>query len=311
MTQLASLAPATPLPSPYTAVVQLVLDSLPSPLSRAMYEKALRDFFLWWEGQGRPPFTKAAVQAHRAYLEAKGYASSTVNQRLAAIRKLAVEAADNHLLALDHAASIARVKGVRRLGTRTGNWLTEGQAGQLVNAPASTSLKGKRDRALLALLVGCGLRRRELATLDIEDLQQRESRWVIVDLRGKHGRVRSVPVPPWVKVAVDDWLAACGFIEGRVFCAVSRHRKITGRTLSGQAVLDTVRHYGKQIGLDNIRPHDLRRTCAKLCRGWGGELEQIQILLGHASIQVTEQYLGTKQDLQHAPNDRFVLQWEK
>jgi integrase len=92
---------------------------------------------------------------------------------------------------------------------------------------------------------------------------------------------------------------------------VSRHGKISSRTISEQAVLDNVRQYGKQVGLENIRPHDLRRTCAKLCRSRGGELEQIQLLLGHSSIQVTEQYLGTKQSLQDAPNDRFVLRWQK
>lgn len=306
-----TLAPAAPPIFPYAAVITLVLNSVSSPLTRAMYEKALRDFFTWWEEQGKPAFTKASVQAHRAALEAKGYAASTINQRLAAIRKLAVEAADNQLLSLDHAAAIAHVKGVRRLGTRTGNWLTEKQAEQLINAPLPETLKGKRDRALLALLVGCGLRRRELSTLDIHDIQQREGRWVIVDLEGKHGRIRSVPVPPWVKVAVDDWLAAADFTTGRIFCAVSRYGKITGRTLSEQAVLDNVRQYGQQIGLENIRPHDLRRTCAKLCRSRGGELEQIQLLLGHSSIQVTEQYLGTKQSLHNAPNDRFVLHWEK
>jgi integrase/recombinase XerD len=312
MIQLAPiLAPPIPPISPYEAVTLLVLDSVSSPLTRAMYEKALRDFFAWWEEQGRPEFTKATVQAHRAALEAKGYAASTINQRLAAIRKLAVEAADNNLMALDHAAAITRVKGIPKSGIRIGNWLTEKQAEQLINAPTPETLKGKRDRALLGLLVGCGLRRRELSTLNIQDIQQREGRWVIVDLEGKHGRVRSVPVPPWVKVAVDDWLTAVSFTAGRIFCAVSRHGKITSRTISEQAVLDNVRQYGKQIGLENIRPHDLRRTCAKLCRSRGGELEQIQLLLGHSSIQITEQYLGTKQNLQDAPNDRFVLHWQK
>jgi integrase len=292
-------------------VTTLVLDSVASPLTRTMYEKALRDFFTWWEEQGRPEFTKAAVQTHRAALEAKGYASSTINQRLAAIRKLAIEAADNQLIPLDQAAAIARVKGIPKAETQTRNSLTEKQAEQLINAPTPETLKGKRDRALLALLVGCGLRRRELSTLNVEDIQQREGRWIIIDLEGKRGRIRSVPVPPWVKMAVDDWLAAVNFTDGRIFCAVSRHGKIASRSISEQAVLDNVRQYGKQIGLENIRPHDLRRTCAKLCRSRGGELEQIQLLLGHSSIQITEQYLGTKQDLQDAPNDRFVLRWQK
>jgi integrase len=297
--------------SPYAAAMTLVLNAVSSPLTRAMYEKALRDFFLWWEEQRRPEFTKRTVEAHRAALEAKGYSASTINQRLAAIRKLAVQAADNNLLSLDDAAAITRVKGIPKSGVSTGSWLTEKQAEQLINAPMPETLKGKRDRALLGLLVGCGLRRRELSTLNVEDIQQRDGRWVIIDLEGKHGRVRSVPVPPWVKMAIDDWLSDSGFTAGRLFCAISRHGQIVGRTISEQAVLDTVRQYGTQIGLENIRPHDLRRTCAKLCRSRGGELEQIQLLLGHSNIQITEQYLGTKQALHDAPNDRFVLRWEK
>lgn len=303
-----TLLTAPPVP-PHDPLIQLALDAVSSPLTRAMYDRALREFFRWWEAEGRPSFSRATVQAHRVYLETQGYSASTINQRLAAIRKLAVEAADNNLLPLDQAAAIARVKGVRRSGVRIGNWLSENQAEQLINAPTPDSMKGKRDRAMLALLVGCGLRRRELTRLRIEDIQQREGRWVLVDLEGKHGRIRSVPVPSWVKAAVDEWLVSVGFASGSVFCAIDRHGNILHRSISEQAILDNVRQYGKQVGLD-IRPHDLRRTCAKLCRSRGGDLEQIQLLLGHSSLKVTEQYLGTKQDFHAAPNDRVVLRWQ-
>jgi integrase len=77
-----------------------------------------------------------------------------------------------------------------------------------------------------------------------------------------------------------------------------------------QGVLDLVAAHGAAIDV-KLRPHDARRTCAKLCRNAGGELEQIQLLLGHASIQTTERYLGTKQDLQNAPNDRLRLKWRE
>jgi integrase len=102
------------------------------------------------------------------------------------------------------AAGIQRVKGAKRQGVRMGNWLTHKQAEDLINAPDPNRLKGKRDRALLAVLIGCGLRRSEAAALTFAHIQQREGRWVIVDLIGKHGRVRSVPMPSWAKVAIDD-----------------------------------------------------------------------------------------------------------
>ena len=91
---------------------------------------------------------------------------------------------------------------------RVGNWLTKEQAEQLLAAPDTSILKGKRDRALLSLLLGCGLRRNELAELHFSDIQQREGRWVIVDLKGKHGRIRTVPMPGWAKVAIDVWRRA-------------------------------------------------------------------------------------------------------
>ncbi len=106
----------------------LVLDGVTSPHSRRAYSKALDGFFLWWDSDGSPPFTKATVQAFRAKLEGDGLAGATINVRLSAIRKLAVEAADNGLLDPDLAAGIGRVKGAKRLGVRLGNWLTLAEA---------------------------------------------------------------------------------------------------------------------------------------------------------------------------------------
>jgi integrase len=293
--------------APLDQVKKLVLDAVSSRLTRAMYGKALDDFFLWRRQQGMPAFTRAAVQAHRAMLESKGYAPSTINQRLAAIKKLAHEASANGLLSAEMAAGIEQIAGVKQQGTRAGNWLTRAQAEALINCPDPATPKGRRDRALLALLVGCGLRRGEAASLSLEHIQQRDGRWVIVDLRGKHGRIRTVPVPAWVKQAVDLWCTAAGITADRILRALNRHACITGVSLSPQAILAAVGFYGRELGL-TIKPHDLRRTCAKLCRAGGGELEQIQLLLGHASIQTTERYLGTRQNLADAPNDRLGLQ---
>src|SRR5262245_43451944 len=75
---------------------------------------------------------------------------------------------------------------------------------------------GLRDRAILGLLIGCGLRRDELANLTFGHLQQRDGRWVIVDIVGKGRRVRTVPVPGWAKLLVDRWAAAAGISEGLV-----------------------------------------------------------------------------------------------
>ena len=123
----------------------------------------------------------------------------------------------------------------------------------------------------------------------------------VLDLVGKHGRVRTAPMPTWVKVAVDAWASPASVAEGHVFRPVNRADRVAGEALGEKVVWQLIKPYADAAGVPGIAPHDLRRTCAKLCRAGGGELEQIQLLLGHASVQTTERYLGTKQDLVHAP----------
>jgi integrase len=94
---------------------------------------------------------------------------------------------------------------------------------------------------------------------------------------------------------------------GVVFRPVNRGDEVCGERLSEKVVWWFLRRYAEAVGVPGIAPHDARRTCAKLCRAAGGELEQIQLLLGHAFVQTTERYRGTKQDLVHAPKDGITL----
>jgi site-specific recombinase XerD len=285
----------------------LVLDSVSSPITKRVYNMALDEFMAWFRLARRPGFTKATVSAWRVSLEARGLGSSSIIIRMSAIRKLAVEASDNGLLAPELAAGIAHVKSAKSVGIRVGNWLTLRQAQTLLSTPDTATMKGLRDRAILAVLLGCGLRRSEVAALTLAHVQQRDGRWCIVDLVGKHGRVRTVPMPTWVKVAIDAWTSAAGLSDGRVFRPVNRGDKVQGEAMSEKVVWQMLQQYASDAGVPGIAPHDCRRSCAKLCRAAGGELEQIQLLLGHASVQTTERYLGTKQDLVNAPNDAFKL----
>jgi len=285
----------------------LVLDSVSSPITRRVYNMALDEFIAWYQEAPRPGFTKATVSAWRVSLEARGLGSSSIIIRVSAIRKLAVEAADNGLLAPELAAGIARVKSAKSVGIRVGNWLSLRQAQALLSAPDTATVKGLRDRAILAVLLGCGLRRSEVAALTVAHVQQRDGRWCIVDLVGKHSRVRTVPMPTWVKVAIDAWTSVACLADGRVFRPVNRGDKVQGEAMSEKVVWQMLQQYATDAGVPGIAPHDCRRSCAKLCRAAGGELEQIQLLLGHASVQTTERYLGTKQDLVNAPNDAIKL----
>src|ERR1035438_6400769 len=237
---------------------RLVLDSVSSPIPRRVYNLGLDEFFEWFGREPRPGFTKATVCAWRVALEARGLGAVSINVRITAVRKLAVEAADNGLLAPELAAGITRVKGAKSIGVRVGNWLSVQQAQKLLNAPDVSTKKGLRDRAMLAVLLGCGLRRSEVAALTMKHIQQRDGRWCIVDLVGKHGRVRTIPVPTWVKVAIDAWTSAAGITDGFVFRPVDRAGKAQGVGLSEKVIWQLPQGYAAAAGVPGIAPHDLR-----------------------------------------------------
>src|ERR1700680_3097931 len=132
---------------------RLVWDSVSSPITKRVYNLGLDEFFEWYGREPRPGFTKATVSAWRVAVEARGLGSISINVRITAVRKLAVEAADNGLLAPELAAGITRVKGAKSQGVRVGNWLSLRQAQALLNAPDVTTKKGLRDRAMLAILL--------------------------------------------------------------------------------------------------------------------------------------------------------------
>jgi integrase len=296
--------PASPLPVDprLLELKRMVLDSVVSANSKRNYAQALDGLFLFAAGR---PLTRALLMEWRATMEE--HAPSTVNVRLSAMRKMVTEARRNGMLGAEEAANLTDVPNVRQQGTRLGNWLTKEQARELLTIPDRNTLKGKRDYAILALLVGCGLRRRELSGLNMEDIQMRENRWVIADLRGKGGRIRAVAVPVWVKQGINVWLTGARIEEGRLFRSVKKGGKRIGESLGDWAVWAIVEQSAKEIGIERFGAHDLRRTCAKLCRKAGGDLEQIKFLLGHSSIQTTERYLGSEQEIAVAVNDDLGL----
>src|SRR5579863_9121318 len=227
----------------------LVLDSVSSPITKRVYNMALDEFYTWFQQAPRPGFTKATVSAWRVSLEDRKLGSSSIIIRMSAIRKLAAEAADNGMLAPELAAGIARVKSVKSTGIRVGNWLSARQAQSLLNAPDITTVRGLRDRAILAVLLGCGLRRSEVAALTFAHVQQRYGRWCIVDLVGKHSRVRTAPMPAWVKVTIDAWTLAADVADGRVFRPMNLGDYVAGERLGEKVVWQLLKHYAAEIGI--------------------------------------------------------------
>src|SRR5271157_4322033 len=194
-----------------------VLNTLPSVHSRRSYTFAIDRFIAWYCSEPRLTFNRAVVVRYRSHLEGLSLSAATINSHLSAIRRLADESAESGWLSPELAIGIRRVQGVKRLGRKSGNWLTRNQAQELVNAASNTDLRGWRDGAVLGLLLGCGLRRSEVVGWNLDQLQSREGRWVIVNLVGKGARLRTVPVPSWSKELVDAWLRHSGVTDGKVF----------------------------------------------------------------------------------------------
>ncbi len=303
-----TLAPleAGSAPSRYDQLRVVVLNGVTAENSKRNYALALDELSAFCL-ERQQPVSRTLILALRAAMLDRNLSASTINVKLSAIRKLINEAKRAGVIGAEEAAQMTDVPNVRQQGTRLGNWLTKDQAKELLTVPDRSTLKGKRDYAILALLVGCALRRNELAMLDVETIQLREGRWVLADLCGKGRRIRTVAVPMWVKQGINAWMIAAGVEDGRLLRRVTKAGKPKGDGLSDWAVWSVVEQTAKDIGIERFGAHDLRRTCAKLCRKAGGDLEQIKFLLGHSSILTTERYLGSEQEIAVAVNDILGL----
>ena len=301
------------------ALIPIVTDTLGSPHSRRAYAHYLSEFLAWC-GPRREPFSRGLVMSYRALLVANGAGSARVNLALNAIRKLALEAADRGLMDPGAAAAIAKISGIKQRGRRTGYWLTLEQARALLELSAGTGPRQARNRVILALLMGCGLRRQEACDLSVGQVQQRDGRAVLVDLRGKGEKLRTVPMPAWAAEAVENWLA-CRRVRALdsaapLLCPIAHIGKdapMNSEGLNSEGRPEYHRlnpanlhymvvNYGRKMGLE-LTPHDLRRTFAKLALAGDAKLEQIQVALGHSSLVVTQRYLGVDLDLRNAACD--------
>jgi site-specific recombinase XerD len=168
----------------------MVLDAVQSPHSKRNYAKALDDLFQFCASR---PLSRSLLMEWRAGMEA--LSPSTINVRLSAVRKLVGEARRNNMIGSEEAASLTDIPNISQKGTRLGNWLTREQAKELLAVPDRSTLKGKRDYVILALLVGCALRPNELAELDVATIQQREEGGSWPTSKAKAGASAPSPSP--------------------------------------------------------------------------------------------------------------------
>jgi integrase len=291
-------------PCSLIALRRMLSNSVVSRHTQRAYLTAFDGLFTLASGR---PISRMILMEYRSSMIGAGLSPSTVNQRLCAIRKLVNEARDNGLLDPAEAVRITSVVGVPQSGVRLGHWLSGDESKRLLAVPDRTRLIGKRNFSILSVLVHCALRREELAHVDMSRLQKREGRWVLVDIVGKRGRRRTIPVPLAAKKALDDWTTAAGITSGPIFRRMRKAGIVTNFPLSAWSIWDVVVRSAQAAGIQDLAPHDLRRTCAKLCRKAGGELDQIQALLGHAELNTTAIYVQSTQNIGNAVNDQIAL----
>jgi site-specific recombinase XerD len=239
-----------------------VLNSLTSLDAQRGYRHAIDEFVDWYSSEPRLAL-KRMVLRYRSHLESRQLAPGTVNLRLGAVRRLAYEAADCGLLSAVLRLLFVALKAWRSWWVRLGNWLTAEQGQALWQAPDHQRMKGKRDRALRTLLLACGLTRHEAAALRLDHLPQREEHWAIVDLVGKGGHVRTVPVPDWVRTELDECIAAAAIDRGKLFRRVNQVGRTWGDGMTAKAVWHIVKESAKRI-VAKLAPHDLRRSVGRL-----------------------------------------------
>jgi site-specific recombinase XerD len=280
-TNALQLNPGSGKTTAYTAcllheVAHAAVLGMPSLQTQRVYAYHITEYLRFSNGQ----ITRAIVQAWITGLRGQGKGAASLNQSLSAVKKLVEELAERGVIDRTTAQGVDSLKGQKQRGVRVGNWLTIEQATRLMNYPGPGDL---RDRALLALMVGCGIRRSEAAGLTWSALQRRSDRWVLADIKGKGGRVRTVAVPDFVFQRLDGYMeiGQCKAPEKSIF------------NLSASGIWWVVKAWAGRAGLGSISPHDLRRTYAALSEEGGAPIRQIQSEMGHSSLSTTERYLGT------------------
>lgn len=292
----------------WVAVRDHVVRSCVSPHSQRAYGGSIRSYIVWFQRTRQQGLSKLSVLNYRDYLlHHKKLAPKSINLQLTALRRLTQEAREAALIDAPTATGILRIPMVPNRGVRAGVWLPREQAKRILAGPNKRTVVGKRDYLVLMLMLRCGLRRAEIAHLEMKVVREEQDRWVLANLRGKGKRVRTLPLPGVVKNAWDSWVDAAGIESGYVVRAIDRHGHVWGVGVTEDTIWRIVGRYAQQALGKHVAPHDLRRTFGRLCYELTKDLREIQQLYGHSSVMTTERYLGVEQNLVDPVNDRLGL----
>lgn len=266
-----------------------------SAASIPMYDQVIEDF-LSFAAEHMNEFGGSFSVAFSSYLNNlrdRGYALGSLTSKRVQLRRFFEWGSRVGWISMSIYHEICQIKLPRAHGRRAGNWLTFEQMQALLNAPDITTAIGRRDKAMLALMLGCALRRSEVVRLTWEHLVRYGDTWVIKNMDRKHHRTQDyIPVPAWVIKVLDQYMPYDQRKDMlRVIVSYDKHGNARSN-ITTDAVWRIVRAYAEKLGLGNITPHDLRRSWAREAKNKGLDISQIQLALGHESVATTEKYIN-------------------
>lgn len=269
------------------------LASLESPQSRRTMRAALdeiayliccdrKPFAIRWVN-----FRSQHVVAIRSTL-AETYAAPTVNKMLSALRGVLRAASDLGQMNGEEFSRAIGIEGIKSETLPRGRALPPDEIGVLLDTCCSDlTPAGARDAALIALLSGCGVRRAEVAALDVDDYDANSA---TLSILGRRNTGRSVPVPLRACEALADWIGVRGGEAGALFRPIAKGGKIERRHMTAQAIYDALIKRARRAGISHLSPHDFRRTFVSNLLDAGTEISTVQMLAGHANVTTTARY---------------------
>jgi len=298
-------APAEMSGADFGALIDIVIPSVYNARTRYRYSSVLKHLMAWMQKQGMF-FCRVTVQKYIAHkIETAGWSNNTVNQFIAAVRHLTRECREHELMPEHLAKRILSIKMMKSVPRRKGRWLTKQQVSKMISMIDVSDIGGLRDLIIIGLMVGAGLRRKEVCLLKCESLKCIQGRTGLYDVLGKGEKYRDIPIPVWLAAAITEYQGKGDVRDGYL---------IRGLTCSGkllpsrenpihETVVERITKERSAAAGCPVDPHDLRRTWARLALLGGARIEQISMSLGHSSIAVTQRYLGLAVDMEDAACD--------
>lgn len=265
--------------------------------SRAMYARDIAAYAAWAEAEGLPALEAATFARWRIALaaDARAYSPHTINRMLSAVKRLMAEAAEQGHVSHELASQFADRRGVKvralkeRLKEHARTYIAPADMRHLAALPDTSTLKGKRDAALLHTLASSGIRVSEAASLTIDAIQAATGGYLIAVTGKTDETPRQAPLSAEAYQAIQAWLAARLVSSVSIFTAQDgRGPRWSTRPLTTQAIEQLVSAYAERAGLSHVKPHDFRRFVGtQLARQ---DIRKAQLALGHKSIETTARH---------------------